>query len=129
MRSKRLRPFPTLFMIAAIATPIGASAISAEPAVNRGSAHGCWYYDQAGFQGARAKIIPGDDAATLPAEWNDKISSLTCHPLCTLVAYDGENRSGSKKSFTGDVRSIPAAWNDKISSMSVTCRRRVRSVG
>jgi len=129
MRSKYLHPFPTFFMIAAIGTPIGAPASAAEPAVNRDSAHGCWYYDEAGFQGARAKIIVGDDASTLPAELNDKISSLTCHPLCTLVAYDGENRSGAKKSFAGDVREVPAAWNDRIGSMSVTCRRRVRSVG
>ena len=128
MRSKRLRPFTTLFMIAAIATPVGAPAISADSEVNRESAHGCWYYDQAGFQGARGKMIPGDDAA-LPAEWNDRISSLTCHPLCTLIAHDGENRGGAKKSFTGDMRSIPEAWNDRISSMSVTCRRRTRSIG
>lgn len=129
MRSKRLRPLPTLFMIAAIATPIGAPASPAGPAVNRESTHGCWYYDEAGFQGARAKIIPDDGAATLPAEWNDRISSLTCHPLCALVAYDEENRSGAKKSFKGDVRSIPEAWDDRISAMSVSCRRRVRGAG
>ena len=116
----------TILSLIAVAAP---AASAAEPAAKGGNARGCWYYGDANFQGPRAEIVEGSGAATLGADWNDKISSLTCHPLCTLTAYDGENQTGAKKTFNGDVRSIPAAWNDKISSMSVTCRRRVRSVG
>jgi hypothetical protein len=120
-----------LLIMAAVlapAAPAAAPANAREPAAKAGSGHGCHYYSDAGFQGQRAEITDGN-SLSLGADWTDRISSLTCHPLCTLNAYDGENQSGAKKSFSGDVRSIPEAWNDKISSMTVTCRRRVRSVG
>lgn len=112
-----------------LAAPSAMPANAAEPAAKSGSGRGCWYYKDAGFQGSRAEIVEGSAPSTLGADWNDSISSITCHPLCTLTAHDGENQSGAKKSFTGDVRAIPEAWNDKISSMSVSCRRRVRSIG
>jgi hypothetical protein len=116
----------TMLALSASAT---APASASEPAAKGGSARGCWYYGEANFEGPRAEIVEGSAAATLGVDWNDKISSLTCHPLCTLIAYDGENQSGAKKSFNGDVRSVGDAWNDKISSMTVSCRRRVRSIG
>jgi len=121
---KLLVTISMLAMAASATTPTSA----AEPAAKAGSGRGCYYYSQAGFQGQRAEITDGS-SLSLGADWNDTISSLTCHPLCTLTAYDGENQTGAKKSFTGDLRSIPEAWNDKISSMSVSCRRRVRSIG
>lgn len=121
--------FLTVISTLTLAAPFAAPASAAEPAAKGGSGRGCWYYGGANFQGPRAEIVEGSAAVTLGADWNDKISSLTCHPLCTLTAYDGENQSGAKKSFTGDVRAIAEAWNDKISSMSVSCRRRVRSAG
>ena len=118
-----------LIMVATIGLtePFTMPVNAAEPAAKGGSARGCWYYGEANFQGPRAEIVEGSAATSLGADWNDRISSLTCHPLCTLTAYDGDNQSGAKKSFNGDVRAIPEAWNDKISSMSVSCRRRVRS--
>ena len=119
----------TTFSLLALAAPSAIPASAAEPAAKSGSGRGCWYYGEANFAGPRAEIVEGAAAANLGSDWSDKISSLTCHPLCTLTAYDGENQTGAKKSFTGDVRTIPEAWNDKISSMSVSCRRRVRSVG
>ena len=119
----------TFFSLIALAAPSAMPAKAAEPAAKGGSGRGCWYYGEANFAGPRAEIVEGGAAANLGSDWSDKISSLTCHPLCTLTAYDGENQTGAKKSFTGDVRTIPEAWNDKISSMSVSCRRRVRSVG
>ncbi|HEY5720690.1 MAG TPA: hypothetical protein VIT45_00050 [Allosphingosinicella sp.] len=113
----------------AIAAPAAAPAGAAEPAAKAGSGRGCWYYGDANFQGPRAEIVEGAGPASLGPDWNDKISSLTCHPLCTLTAYEGENQTGARKNFNGDIRAIPAAWNDKISSMTISCRRRVRSIG
>ena len=112
-----------------LAMPSAMSAGAAKPAAKAGSARGCWYYGDASFQGPRAEIVEGGGPVTLGDDWTDKISSISCHPLCTLTAYDGANQSGAKKTFTGDLRAIGDAWNDKIGSMSVSCRRRVRSVG
>ena len=117
----------TFFALLALAAPSAMPAGAAEPAAKAGSGRGCHYYSEAGFQGQRAEITDGS-SLSLGADWSDKISSMTCHPLCTLTAYDGENQTGAKKNFTGDLRSIPAAWDDKISSMAVSCRRRVRSI-
>jgi hypothetical protein len=117
----------TFLSLIALAAPTAMPA-GAAPAAKSGSGLGCWYYGEANFAGPRAEIVEGGPAGNLGADWNDKISSLTCHPLCTLTAYDGENQTGAKKNFSGDVRTIPEAWNDKISSMSVSCRRRVRSM-
>lgn len=117
----------TFVALIALAAPAVVPAGASEPAAKAGSGRGCHYYSDSGFQGRRAEIVDGN-SLSLGADWSDKISSLTCHPLCTLTAYDGENQSGAKKNFNGDMRSIPPAWDDKISSMSVTCRRRVRSM-
>ena len=127
MRSMSVRMLAALSLAAAPAIMLGVPATAAEP-VNQ-NAHGCWYYSDNGFQGARAKIVAGSDLSSLGAEFNDRVSSLTCHPLCTLVAYEGENHSGAKKSFKGDVRFVGSEWDDKISSMTVSCRRRARSIG
>ena len=109
-----------------------AQASHEQPALPGGRAKangpGCWYYSEANFQGARAEIVGGDAAASLGEQWNDKISSLTCHPLCTLTAFDEPDQAGSQKKFTGDVRFVGDAWNDRISAVSVTCRRRTRSM-
>ena len=121
---------PALAMIVAIALALPAQAAPAEGASGaKANGPGCWYYSEANFQGARAEIVGGGAAASLGNEWNDKISSLTCHPLCTLTAFDQPDQAGSQKRFTGDVRFVGDAWNDKISALSVTCRRRTRSIG
>jgi hypothetical protein len=118
----------TFAAAAAIALPLPALAAPAEGGSGAKAGQGCWYYSEANFQGTRAEIVGGGAPAALGDEWNDKISSLTCHPLCTLVAFDQADQTGTQKRFTGDVRYVGDAWNDKISAVSVTCRRRVRSI-
>ena len=102
-------------------------AKAGSPGARAPGAKGCWYYSEAGFQGERAEIVDGDDLANLGDSWNDKITSISCHPLCTLTAYENEGHGGAQKRFNGDINNL-GAWSDKISSMSVTCRRRVRSM-
>ena len=114
-----------------LALAVSALPVQAAPAEGASGAKangpGCWYYSEANFQGARAEIV-GGAAASLGDDWNDKISSLTCHPLCTLTAFDQPDQAGTQKKFSGDVRFVGDAWNDRISALSVTCRRRARSM-
>jgi hypothetical protein len=119
----------TIALVAAAALAPPAQAAPAEGASGaKANGPGCWYYSEANFQGARAEMVGGGAAASLGDDWNDKISSLTCHPLCTLTAFEQPGQAGSQKRFTGDVRFVGDAWNDKISALSVTCRRRTRSM-
>lgn len=118
-----------LGLLAALALPLQAQAAPAEGSGAKAGGPGCWYYSEANFQGTRAEINGGGARASLGDDWNDKISSLTCHPLCTLTAFDQADGTGTQKKFSGDVRHVGDAWDDKISAMAVTCRRRVRSVG
>ena len=131
MRARRTNGIQVLALAAAAAvvtqTPTSAAARTVSEAAS--NAHGCWYYGDTNFQGARAKIVGGEAMNSLDEQWNDKISSLTCHPLCSMNAYEGADQTGRQKRFSGDVRSVGAEWNDRISSMSVSCRKRMRSVG
>lgn len=111
-----------------VAAPASAGGESSPASTRSASAKGCWYYSDNNYQGARAEIVEGTNPADVAAELNDKISSISCHPLCTLTAYDGAGQSGPQKKFNGDISYVGDAWNDKISSMAVTCRRRVRSM-
>ena len=127
MRGRSFSVSLSLVLIGALAVP--AAAPAAEPSAARSpSAKGCWYYGEPNYAGARAQIVEGEDLADLGEAWSDKISSISCHPLCTLTAYDGAGPGGAQKKINGDAASLGEGWNDKISSMSVTCRRRTRSM-
>ena len=56
------------------------------------------------------------------AEWNDRISSVSCRPGCELTAFEHADNRGLVRTFTGDERFVGPLWNDRISALRAQCR-------
>jgi hypothetical protein len=104
-----------------------AAAVSAQPwgrGPGRGDAQGCTYYADASFAGERAEVGDGAEIRWVGDRWNDRISSVSCAPRCTLTAYEHIDYGGASTRFSGEGRFVGPQWNDRISSLRVSCRGR-----
>jgi hypothetical protein len=82
----------------------------------------CAYFENANFQGRRGQAGEGQVVAWIGAAWNDRISSIECHPDCALVGSEHIDFGGARRRFPGRTPFVGPAWNDRISAVRVICR-------
>jgi hypothetical protein len=82
---------------------------------------GCAYFENANFAGRRGELRENASAEWVGSTWNDRISSVACHPGCRLVGYVDINYGGQRRNFSGAVADLGAGWNDRISALRSIC--------
>ena len=82
---------------------------------------GCAVYEHSDFQGASRGFVSGADLSYVGDDWNDTISSLACHPRCSLTIYEHVDYQGARFRLVGAISYVGDAWNDQISGLSVRC--------
>ena len=80
------------------------------------------FYDDAHLKGATlVSMGPADSSPTVPATFNDVMSSVAVTPGCTVMAYADGNYGGQEVTFTQTTEVVPAPINDQMSSYKCTC--------
>ncbi len=64
---------------------------------------------------------PADNSPTIPANFNDTMSSVAVTPGCTVIAFADGNYGGQSVTFTQTAEVVPASINDQMSSYKCTC--------
>jgi hypothetical protein len=64
---------------------------------------------------------PEDNSPTVPATFNDVMSSVAVTPGCTVMVYADGNYGGQEVTFTQTAEVIPAPINDQMSSYKCAC--------
>lgn len=82
----------------------------------------CQFYEDANFQGKRDWIQLGAYNDYVGKRWNDRISSISCTPGCTLIAFEHRDFKGAAHDFAGSNPFVGVDWNDRISSMRIRCQ-------
>lgn len=99
-----------------------APATPATPAAPSAPTVCATFYADAQLKGATlVSMGPTDNAATIPAAFNDAMSSVAVTPGCTAIAYPDGNFGGTSTTFTQNTDSVPASINDQMSSYKCTC--------
>ena len=94
---------------------------AAHPAGPEIAFRGCAYFENANFTGRRGELRENASAEWVGSAWNDRISSVACHPGCRLVGYVDINYGGQRRNFSGAVADLGAGWNDRISALRSVC--------
>jgi hypothetical protein len=79
---------------------------------------GACFYQDAGFRGQSFCLPRGGSFASLPAGFNDHISSVRVRGANVMIFMDADFR-GRATRLTSDVDNLGGMWNDKISSIRV----------
>jgi hypothetical protein len=80
------------------------------------------FYDDAQLKGPTlVSMGPADNSPSVPATFNDKMSSLAVTPGCTVMVYADGNYGGQEVTFTQTTETVPASINDQMSSYKCTC--------
>jgi hypothetical protein len=64
---------------------------------------------------------PIDNSATVPAAFNDVMSSVAVTAGCTVMVYADGSYGGQEVTFTQTAETIPPSINDQMSSYKCTC--------
>ncbi len=95
---------------------------AAAPAASAGATVCATFYADGNLKGATlVSMGPVDDSPTVPAAFNDVMSSVAVTPGCTVIAYADGNYAGQEATFTQTAESVPASINDQMSSYKCTC--------
>jgi Peptidase inhibitor family I36 len=80
------------------------------------------FYADAHLKGATiVSNGPTDNSATIPATFNDAMSSVAVTAGCTVMVYPDGNFGGQAATFTQTTEVVPANINDQMSSYKCTC--------
>ena len=83
---------------------------------------GCVAYEHIDFGGHTFTIRGNYDLSWIGGRWNDKVSSIACHPSCSITAWADRDFRGDSKIFYPNTSYVGDEWNDRISSAKVRCR-------
>lgn len=83
---------------------------------------GCIYYEHSEFRGANMAIKQGVITYYVGGAWNDKISSIACHPSCSVMVYEHRDFQGASDLFGDWTHYVGGKWNDRASSLVAVCR-------
>lgn len=78
------------------------------------------FYDKSNFGGQSFCMEPGDVANKLPANWDNRISSLTIEGDISVDLCSDKNLYGTCGTFSSDSKNLPAKLNNKVSSVEVS---------
>jgi hypothetical protein len=117
MLKKFLASLFALFLVALVATPgpVQAAGVCAQ------------LFGDNGFSGDMYTVVDGADINDIGDRWDDKVSSLTVQPGCTLRLWEDTGKRGDHRSYKArrqarEVSWIGQAWNDCVSSLTCSCR-------
>lgn len=97
-------------------------AVPASPAAPPTPTVCATFYDDAHLKGATlVSMGPADNSPTVPATFNDLMSSVAVTPGCTAMAYADGSYGGQEVTFTQTTEVVPASINDQMSSYRCTC--------
>lgn len=82
--------------------------------------YGCVLHEHFDFGGAQLSLRDGASARLFPGFWNDRASSISCAPGCSITVWEHDFR-GARESYAGRVGRL-GYMNDRISSARVSCR-------
>jgi hypothetical protein len=100
---------------------VAASSVSAQ---TWGRPHepssGACFYEHANFEGRYFCTRAGEAASEVPADANDRISSIRVFGNARVVVYRDDRFRGKSSTFDQDMRDLrKAGWNDRISSYRI----------
>jgi hypothetical protein len=125
--SERYLPIVALASSALVACILGCGGASSPGAASAAStatpaAVCATFYADANLKGATlVSTGPTDDSPTVPAAYNDVMSSVAVTPGCTVMVYADGNYGGGEVTFTQTAETVPAPINDNMSSYKCTC--------
>ncbi len=97
-------------------------AATAAPTGPSGPAVCATFYADEHLKGATlVSMGPTDNSATVPATFNDVMSSVAVTPGCTVTVYADGGYGGQEATFTQTADSVPASINDQMSSYKCAC--------
>lgn len=115
-----MRHFTTIFLLGAALLIPGAEASAqywGRPGV---PSRGVCFYEDINFDGQYFCAAQGANASAVPAEANDKISSLRVFGNVEVIVYKDGGFRGSSQRFTSNMSNLrTAGWNDRITSFRV----------
>jgi hypothetical protein len=111
--------------IAALATLTLLGFSVADAAVNAAHARACEAYQRPDYGGQRATLEPGGTSSR--SKLDNKISSFRIANGCYAETFTGENFTGSRGVWQGQVRFVGEKWNDAITSWRCQCGTRASS--
>jgi hypothetical protein len=80
------------------------------------------FYAEANLKGVTlVSMGPTDDSPSVPAAFNDVMSSVAVTPGCTVMVYADGNYGGAEVTFTQTAETVPPAINDAMSSYKCAC--------
>ena len=80
---------------------------------------GACFYEDTGFRGQSFCVPRGATYASLPREFNDRISSVRVFGNGEVVLFQNDNFRGRSQVLRGDVRDLSGNWRDNVSSIRV----------
>ena len=84
----------------------------------------CILFEDPGFVGAKFVIVGNKPMPAMPADFDNRASSIRVEPGCLLVAYHDPAFKGSTVTWgPGEYSRLPPDWNDVISSAQCNCRQ------
>ncbi len=120
MASRRL-PLAAAVLLACVAGV--APSADAQPRFGQGPQPraGACFYEDANFRGDYFCVTAGEEVRQMPADMNDRISSIRLVGNATAVVYRDSRFRGQSARFEGDVRNLKReGWNDLVSSIRVS---------
>ncbi len=82
---------------------------------------GACFYEDANFRGDYFCVTAGEEVRQMPADMNDRISSIRLVGNATAVVYRDSRFRGQSARFEDDVRNLKReGWNDLVSSIRVS---------
>ncbi len=78
------------------------------------------FFDKSNFGGQSFCMEPGDVTNKLPANWDNRISSLTIEGDISVDLCTDKNLFGTCGTFSADTRNLPAKLNNKVTSIEVS---------
>jgi len=82
----------------------------------------CTVYEDKNFGGRTVGLTMNQSAPALPANIDNRVSSVRVRPGCILVGFEDANFKGLSQTWgPGDYPVLPKGWDDVISSVQCSC--------
>lgn len=108
------------FVVACAAALTVAASAQAQWGRPSHPSRGACFFEDANYEGRYFCASAGRDAATIPIEANDKISSIRLYGSVEVIVYKDGSYRGPSRRFTSSVSNLGrVGWADRISSYQI----------
>ena len=109
-----------IVVIACAATLLAGASAQAQWGRPSHPSRGACFFEDANYEGRYFCASVGRDAATIPIDANDRISSIRIYGSVEVVVYKDGNFRGSSRRFTSSVSNLGwVGWANRISSYQI----------